>query len=85
MAQPEDPEDSTFWPALPCQECDASDVPFCLDGGGQVFGACEQHIVMFLKQMLFDTRADCLVIRNEPVMPLTWEGKGVGHGVLSSN
>jgi hypothetical protein len=60
-----DPDDTTFWPALPCRDCQATEVPFCLDA------ACERHVAKLLKVLVFDERGDCLVIRNEPVPPLT--------------
>jgi len=62
--------DATFWPALPCQECRAYDVPFCLDDGLQTAGACELHVGPLLKRLAVELRREVLVIRNGRVFPL---------------
>jgi hypothetical protein len=54
---PEFVDDATFWPALPCQECETEEVPFCPDAGDQTFGACETHVASLLKRVLYQQEA----------------------------
>jgi hypothetical protein len=63
-------EDTTFCAQLPCQECRAEAVPYCLDYDRRTIGACEQHLGELLRRLVVELGREVFVIPNVAVPPL---------------